>query len=194
MRRLFFLGLALLLVPASVAQKHPIDSMRSSIMVKAFKSGLFSAFAHDHLVRAPIARGEVRLDQEPGVEFVIQSARLVALDPTLPADKRGEVQRRMVGPEVLDVEKYPEIRFRSTQVQPLADNRWRVTGELTLHGQTQPLTLEVAGDGSHYTGSTRIKQKDFGMNPVSIAGGTVKVKNELTIQFDIYLASASTGQ
>jgi hypothetical protein len=163
-------------------------------MVKVFKSGLFSAFAHDHLVRAPIALGEVRLGRDPGVELSIQSGQLVALDPKLAADKRAEVQRRMLGPEVLDSERYPEIRFRSTQVQPLAGDRWQVEGQLTLHGETRPVSLEVSGDGAHYSGRTRIKQRDFGIEPVSVAGGTVKVKDELLIEFDVYLANASTGR
>ncbi len=194
MRGLLIFALAIVLPATLEAQDRPIDTMRSGIMVRAFKSGLFSAFAHDHLVRAPIERGNVRFGQDQGVEFNIKSGQLVALDPTLPPDKRAEVQRRMTGPEVLDVERFPDIHFRSTQVQPLAENRWRVEGELTLHGQTQPVSLEVSGDGARYTGRTRIKQRDFGMEPVSIAGGTVKVKNELLIEFDIYLANARTGQ
>jgi hypothetical protein len=186
--------LAILLPTGLLAQGRLIDRERSSITVKAFKSGLFSAFAHNHLVKAPIALGEVRLGPNPGVELSIQSGQLVALDPDLAADKRAEVQRRMLGPEVLDSERYPEIRFRSTQVQPLSGDRWRVEGELTLHGQTRPVSLEVSGDGAHYSGRTRIRQRDFGIEPVSVAGGTVKVKNELLIEFDVYLANASTGQ
>jgi len=52
--------------------------------------------------------------------------------------------------------------------------------------------MESAGDvlvavlrNGHYTGRVVLKQRDFGITPVSIAGGTVKVKNELTIDFDI---------
>jgi hypothetical protein len=52
-----------------------------------------------------------------------------------------------------------------------------------LHGQSRLIRAEVDYAGGAYTGSSTIKQTDFGINPVSVAGGVVKVKNELEIQF-----------
>ena len=58
-------------------------------------------------------------------------------------------------------------------------------GDLTLHGKKQPVTVEVSLESGHYRGSASIKQSDFGIEPIRIAGGTVKVKDELKIEFDI---------
>ena len=64
-------------------------------------------------------------------------------------------------------------------------DRWSVQGELELHGRTRPVKVDVVRDQGHYKGSTPLKQSDFGITPISIAGGTVKVKDELRIEFDI---------
>jgi hypothetical protein len=46
------------------------------------------------------------------------------------------------------------------------------------------VTVKQAGDA--YSGNARIKQTDFGIRPVRVAGGVVKTKDELDVQFDIY--------
>jgi polyisoprenoid-binding protein YceI len=64
----------------------------------------------------------------------------------------------------------------------------QVTGELTLHGVTRRITVPVRvvqqGDGLRASGSLRVKQSAFGMDPISVAG-VVKVKDELRIDFEI---------
>jgi polyisoprenoid-binding protein YceI len=91
----------------------------------------------------------------------------------------------MLGPEVLDRDRFPHICFRSVAIQRGDAGRWSVRGELEVHGQTHPVTVNVAREQGHYKGSTYLKQSDFGITPISIAGGTVKVKDEITIDFDI---------
>ena len=110
---------------------------------------------------------------------------MTVIDPTLPADKRAEVQARMQGPEVLDGSRYPDIRFASTRIDLGGADQWRVTGDLTLHGVTRPLTFAVTRRDRHFRGMASIRQRDFGIRPIRIAGGTVKVKDELRIDFDI---------
>jgi len=91
----------------------------------------------------------------------------------------------MLGPDVLDSARFPEITFRSTTVEPAGAGRWRVTGELRLHGRVRSLAVTVAGRDGHYLGTFALRQRDFGIEPISLAGGTVKVKDELMIEFDI---------
>jgi len=62
-----------------------------------------------------------------------------------------------------------------------------VQGTLSLHGQTRPVTIDVRETGGHYEGSVRLKQTDFGIKPVKAGGGTVKVKDEIQIDFKIQL-------
>jgi polyisoprenoid-binding protein YceI len=98
------------------------------------------------------------------------------------AKDRAEVQADMQD-RVLQSAAYPEIVFRSTQVRRYRENNWTVSGDLTLHGVTKPVTLDVAGDRGVYAGVMTIKQTDFGIQPIKIGSGVVKVKDELDISF-----------
>jgi len=171
--------------PSLRAESRPIDAGRSTLTVFVYKSGLFSAFADDHIIRAPIASGSISDDPPRTVEVVVRSASLEVLDPKLAADKRAEVQSRMLGPEVLDSEKYPDITFTSTAVEAAGPDRWTVTGRLSIRGKTRPTTFSVARQGGRYRGTVVVKQRDFEIQPISIAGGVVKVKDELKVEFDI---------
>jgi polyisoprenoid-binding protein YceI len=184
------IALFALTVGTALAQTQAIEPGRSTITVLVFKSGLFSAFADNHQIRAPISSGSFDETGER-VEVVVDARKLVALDPKLPASKRQEVQERMLGPEVLDANQFPEIRFQSKTVEKQTANRFLVTGSLSLHGKTRPVSLQVAGSSGHYRGTATLRQRDFGITPISIAGGTVKVKDELKIEFDITGASPS---
>jgi polyisoprenoid-binding protein YceI len=73
----------------------------------------------------------------------------------------------------------------SSRVDPEGEDRWRVAGELAIHGQTRTVTLTVTLRAGQNRGATVIRQRDFGIEPISIAGGTVKVKDELSVESDI---------
>ena len=180
-------GLASVVGVAAQSEMRAVDVRRSVLKIRVFKSGLFSAFAHNHEIEAPIAQGRVELSESPSVTLLVDARKLRVLDPGLSADKRAEVQKTMDGPQVLDGSRFPEISFQSTAVEKIGANHWTIRGSLTLHGQTHPVAVQVALRDGHYLGSATLKQSDFGIAPVSIAGGTVKVKDEVKIEFDILL-------
>ncbi len=180
---------------AAHGEMHAIDAAHSVIQIRVFKSGFFSVFAHNHEIAAPIAQGSVELAGSTSVALRVDARRLRVLDPELSAGQRAEVQKTMDGPQVLDSGRFPEISFQSTAVEKMGANHWRVRGNLTLHGQTRPVAVDVAFRNGHYLGSAALKQRDFGITPVRIAGGTVKVKDEVKINFDIVLVeSAKQGR
>jgi polyisoprenoid-binding protein YceI len=109
------------------------------------------------------------------------------LDPEASQDTRAQIQKTMQGPQVLDASHFPEIHFQSTTVEPKGADHWVVQGKLDLHGQTHPVTVDVTLKDGFYRGSVTLKQTGFGITPVSIAGGTVKVKDEVKVQFQIAL-------
>jgi polyisoprenoid-binding protein YceI len=157
-----FLPLVLIARPAD-AQSHAIDTKRSTVTVRVFKSGLFRAFADDHVIAAAFAEGSLDDSSTPNARFVIDVRAIRVLDPNLSPDKRNEVQTRMLGPEVLDADRFPQIRFRSVTIQRQgAADRWSIQGELDVHGQTRPVKVDVVRDRGHYKGSTSLKQSDFG--------------------------------
>ena len=93
----------------------------------------------------------------------------------------------MLGAEVLDVGRFSEIQLQSTGVEPSGTDHWVIHGNLDLHGQTHPISFEVTLKGGLYQGTTVLKQTGFGITPVKVAGGTVKVKNEAKVAFSIAL-------
>jgi polyisoprenoid-binding protein YceI len=168
----------------SAGQTSAIDVEHSKLIVHVSKAGLFSAFADDHQVEAPISAGSID-EAALKVTFVIDSRRLQVLDPRLSPDKRRQVQERMLGPDVLDAMRFPHISFASTSVEPDGPGRLLVRGQLSLHGMTRPVAVKVRRENGHYLGTSTFKQREFGITPVSVAGGTIKVKDELRIEFDI---------
>jgi hypothetical protein len=167
------------------AQSQAIDVNKSSLKIRVFKSGAFSAFAHDHEILAPIDEGKIDSSASPSVQLRVDSRKMRVLDPEISVDKRAEIQHTMEGNAVLDVEHFPEISYRSTAVTKTGDAHWEVRGDLNLHGKIQTVVVVVSLEGGHYRGSASFKQSDFGIPPIRIAGGTVKVKDEVKIEFDI---------
>ena len=168
-----------------IAESRQIDIEQSKLTVFVYKSGLFSAFADNHVIDGSITGGTISDAAPLSVAIDVRAGDLKVRDPDLSASKRAEVQMRMLGPEVLDTQKFPSIAFESTTVEAGGPDRWTVTGRLTIHGQTRPVTLPVSRANGRYRGSVMLKQRDFGITPISIAGGTVKVKDELSIEFEI---------
>ena len=180
--------LAMSLMAAVGAEKRPIDAEHSRLIVHVGKAGFFSGLGHEHEISAPISRGEVELSAPASVAFTVMAGKLAVLDPSESESTRAEVQKTMLGPTVLDAEKFPEIRFVSESVERLSDSHWKVHGKLTLHGQTQPVVLETRLEKGHYQGTASLLQSSFGVTPIRLAGGTIQVKNEVQIKYDIVLA------
>ncbi|MGH9667860.1 MAG: YceI family protein [Bryobacteraceae bacterium] len=167
------------------AQDKAIDVRRSTITIHAGKAGLFSAAGHEHWINAPISAAVLNDSDSPRVEFRVDASKMeVKPDPKVDAKTQAEIQRDMQE-KTLESATYPEITFRSSHVNKLPEGSWRVEGTLTLHGVSKPVTAGVKRDRDGYAGHAILKQTDFGIKPISVAGGTVKVKNEIEIDFHI---------
>lgn len=175
----------LVLAIGAHADTRPIDVEHSTLTVFVYKSGLFSVFADNHVISAPIARGSLSADAPLAIALVVHAAELRVLDPALAPERRAEVQARMIGPEVLDAARFPEITFTSTTIDRSGSDRWQVAGRLTIHGQTRTITFGVVRVDDRYRGEMSIKQRDFGIEPIRVAAGTVTVKDDVKIRFEI---------
>ena len=184
---LFFVSL-ISFTPAARGQERSLDTHKSKLTVRVYKSGLFSAFAHDHEIAAPILRGTAELSEHPSVKLEVDAGALRVVDANTSEKDRSEIQKTMLGPDVLDSERFHEIVFQSTSAEQNGADRWVVHGNLMLHGQSQPVTVDVLRESGRFTGHVAIKQTNFGIQPVRVAGGTVRVKDEVRIEFDVQLA------
>jgi polyisoprenoid-binding protein YceI len=170
----------------AMAQTLAIDPQKSQMTVHVYKSGMFSALGHDHEIQAPIESGDIDKTAR-AVKLTVDARKLKVLDPDLAADKRAEVQKEMHSANVLDSEKFHEIRFQSTAVEGGANGAITVHGQLTIRGQTEPVTVEVHDTNGQYTGRSKFKLTSFGIKPPSAAGGTVKSKDEVMVEFQIVM-------
>jgi polyisoprenoid-binding protein YceI len=99
--------------------------------------------------------------------------------------------------DFFDVARFPELRFRSTRIERLAEDRYRVTGDLTVRDVTRPIALEVEYGGrardpwgnerAGFVATASLDRKDFGLqwNQVLEAGGVLvgeRVDIELEVQ------------
>jgi polyisoprenoid-binding protein YceI len=188
MRKLRLTFLLAMCGQLAVAQAVSVDTGRSNLTIHVDKAGLFSAFGHNHIIRAPIASGQLDAEKR-SVTLTFKTKEMKVLDEGIKDSERAQIDETMKSNQVLGVQRFPEIRFASTAITPQDGGRYRVRGDLTLHGVTKPVELPVAVAGGRYTGSVKLKQTDFGITPVSVAGGTVKVKNVIEIVFEIVPAN-----
>jgi polyisoprenoid-binding protein YceI len=174
---------------AAPSTRHAIDVERSKMTLYVDKQGLFSFLADNHQIDAPIASGYYDAASN-SIEVIVDAAKIKVLDPKLSPDRRSTVQSNMMGPQVLDVQKYPTIAFRSTKIEAVDPAHWKITGNLTLHGVTRSIDVQaVKVDATHFSGSATIRQTAFGITPIKIAGGAVSVKDDVRLEFQVALGS-----
>jgi polyisoprenoid-binding protein YceI len=183
-RALFRIAAVSLFCCLCQAASLPVDVDHSSLKIRVYKSGFFSGFAHDHEIAVPLSSGTVDATAL-SVEVHFDARKMTVLDPDASPSDRAKVQETMLSDTVLDAHRFPEIGFVSRSVKPSGENAYSVEGDLTLHGVTHSITVPVALAGGHYTGSVKLKQTDFGIVPIKLFGGSVKVKDVVEIGFDI---------
>lgn len=98
------------------------------------------------------------------------------------------------GSNFLEIEKYPTMTFKSTKVEHVGGDRYKVAGDLTIKATTKPVTLDVVKYGEFndpamghrigYAAQTRINRKDFGMNFNAMLDGKFIVSNEIDINIE----------
>jgi len=105
----------------------------------------------------------------------------------------------------LEVEKYPTITFKSTGVEKSGEDRYRLTGDLTIKGETKPVTLNVIKYGEFndpnmmghrigYAAETTINRKDFGMRFEMMLDGKFIVSNDVQINIEGELVEAKEAE
>ncbi len=160
-----------------------------------------ASFGVKHLVISTVrgefgkTTGTVVLDESDvtrsRVEATIDATTVDTREPTRDADLRSA--------NFLDVAKFPTITFKSTKVEKAGEGKLKVTGDLTIHGVTRSVTLDVAGPtheikdpwGNAKRGvsaSVKINRKDFGLVWSKGVESVPVVGDEVAIEVDAELA------
>jgi polyisoprenoid-binding protein YceI len=179
----------------AVGSEYVIDRRAGRFTVRAFASGMLAKMGHNPTIAVRDISGRMKFNPE-GLEagdfrLVVKAASLSVQDDVSDKDRR-EIERLM-NEEVLEVAKFPEIRYEtaSVPVTKASEMLYSATldGELTLHGITRKelISARVTLFGSmlRASGDLTLHQSDYGIKPVSVAGGVLKVKDELKLSFEI---------
>lgn len=172
------------------------------LCVYTFKEGFLSAVAHDLLIE--VTNFSVKLQVPAGgmslasITAEIQANSLKVLcamkdglhrHDLLKEKDKADIEEATFK-DVLHPDKYPAITFNSLNIKE-KDGAYDVEGELTLHGVTRPAGIHArTTTGNDLKGKLVLSQKDFGIKPYKALLGTLKVKNEVEITFDLSLSQA----
>jgi polyisoprenoid-binding protein YceI len=179
----------------TATDRYVIDGRASRFAVRAFATGLFSAMGHNPTIGIRDFSGEMRFNPDAleagSFRLAIKTSSLTVQDDISDKDRR-EIERLM-NQEVLETAKFTEILYEasSISVTKMSDMLYSATlnGDLTLHGvsrrQLIAARVSLLGSMLRASGDFTLDQSDYGIKLVSVAGGALKLKDELKFSFEI---------
>lgn len=174
---------------------YVIDTRASRFTVQAFATGLLSAMGHNPKIGIRTFRGDVNFNPDSaegsGFSLVMEANSLSVLDDVNDKDRR-EIER-MMNEQILEAAKYPEIRYEAptVTVTRLENSLYsaKLEGTASFHGVTRSehVNARIAqfGEMLRASGEFTLRQSDYGIKPISVAGGALKVKDELKFSFEM---------
>jgi polyisoprenoid-binding protein YceI len=175
--------------------RYEVNPVLSRLTLKVHATGLLSAFGHSPTIVARDFSGEIGVPDGPSgsasMELTVMAASLAVTDDVKESDRR-EIEQTM-RTEVLEVDNHPEITFKSSDVTGAAPGpgsfRVVIEGTLTLRGISHPQQIEaqvnITRDRLSANGQCHVRQSDYGVKPLSLVGGAIKLKDEIDLSFDI---------
>jgi len=167
------------------------DASAAHCHVFTFKDGLLSKVAHDLKLEVTRFSVDVAEDQSKlEASFDLASLKVVCArkdgrdDPGSLSDSDQRKIEKNMAADVLHTKRHAEARFAATEVTPDGEG-FRVHGDLTLHGQTRPISARVERRGDRFVTELTLNQRDFGIKPFSAMMGTLKVKPEVRIELSV---------
>ena len=179
--------------------------IRSNWNIDPTHSGI--SFSIRHMVVSKVRgrfskfSGSVQLDEDDLTRSTVQ----VAIDASSVDTGTAQRDDHLRSADFFDVEKFPELRFESQRIEKLSDDRYRLVGDLTIHGVTRGVALDVeyGGRAKDPWGNERIgfiargdlDRKNFGLgwNQVLEAGG-VLVGDRVELELEVQAVKASAVQ
>lgn len=178
-----------------VTDRYVIDGRTSRFTVRAFATGLLAAMGHNPIIGIRDLSGEMTFNPDKleasSFRLSIKASSLSVQNDISDKDRR-EIERLM-NQEVLETARYSEILYEAPgiSVTKMTDMLYSaaLNGDLTLHGvkRSQKITARVALLGSmlRASGDFSLNQTDYNITLVSVAGGALKLKDELKFSFEI---------
>ncbi|HET9445692.1 MAG TPA: YceI family protein [Steroidobacteraceae bacterium] len=182
---------------------YEVDSASSQLSILVFRGGKLSRLGHNHVMTSNDVHGRAWVHPQfarSGFELSFPVAKLVVDDPQarraagsdfppeIPQSDKDGTRRNMLKPEVLDGERYTEVKVASAKVGGTLQAP-QVTARITIKDASRevqvPLKLAVEGAKLTANGEFDILQTEFGIKPFSVALGALEVQDRLHIKFTI---------
>ena len=174
----------------STLDRYIIDPRISRFTVRAFATGLLSALGHSPTIRIKDFQGEVRYvpDSLEGAGLSLRiDVRSLSVQDQISDNDRREMERQM-NEEVLETTRFPEIVYECSRVSGTGGTV-TLEGQLTMHGVTRNEPVEARfytmGNLLKAAGEFTVRQTDYNIKLVSAVAGTLRLKDELKLAFDI---------
>jgi hypothetical protein len=188
----------------SVPTQWSLTASNSKVVVvsRIDASSLFASLGHDHAIGASKFTGDVTWGDgvSCAVDIVVPardlkvdppgSRKLAGIDPSvdMSADDKASIEANFKGKKQLDIERFPDIRFKSRSCSGTSGNV-SVTGDFTMHGVTKsvtlPLKVSVDGQAFRASGKFSIKGSDYGMPPFVAPLGALRNLDQLDFVVDV---------
>lgn len=186
-------------IPADIEsnKRFRVDAAASALRVLVAPAGSLARLGHHHVIGGPVLSGELWVGETVASDLVVDVDAL-QVDPhewreaegwePLDQDAIDGTRRNLLGPEVLDVERFPEIEVRSVDVsgpdwQPDVIVRVRLRDVVSEH--SIPVAVYRSDDRLTISGGFEVDQAQLGMTPFSAAGGALRVAERLQVRFRI---------
>ena len=178
-----------------IAVHYVADARASQFTVQVFSGGVLSVFGHSPTIAIRDFSGEAQVNpdeiERSSLKITVKAGALTVTDDISDKDRR-EMERTMQE-EILESATYPEIVYECSSVtaSKSGDGQYAVTlnGELTLHGVTRsqsvPARVIMDGGSLRAFGTFSLRQTDYDLKLASVAGGALKVKDEVKFTFNI---------
>ncbi len=173
-------------IPAVLMAVLPAAPLASTWNIDPLHS--HASFTVKHLVISTVrgefgkTTGAVLIDDADVTRSKAEASIDVATIDTRVPDRDADLK----SPRFFDVAKYPTLSFKSTKIERAGQGKLKVTGDLTMHGVTRPVVLDVEGPSAEIKGlkgetrrglsaTTKLNRKDFGLvtNPIVEAGPVI---------------------
>ncbi len=194
----------------ALAETFMVDADQSEIRILLYKEGALSPLAHNHVIVSNAVGGHIEVFPQDipksSFQLTIPVTSLIVDDPKhrqeegegfdseiSPSDQQ-EIRQTMLEEDILAANKFPEVTVRSRTVSQIKEHL-ETTSDVTIKGKTRPLKtrLELSQQGSilSVSGSVKLKQSEFGIEPISLFLGTIKVQDEFVVKFHIVARSSA---
>lgn len=179
----------------TAAVSYAIDPIMSRFTIRVFASGLLSGFGHNPTIAVRGYHGIATFIpdnlQNATLRVSIQPDSMTVADDVSQKD-RQDMESRMKE-DVLETARFPDITFESTQIsaekQGEGGFRVMIAGDLSLHGVRRKECIQAQavlnGPTLRSFGDFTVRQSDYDIELVSVAGGALKVKDEIKVSFDM---------